>query len=117
MSLESFKAFVRERPALADAVANKNMTWQGFYEMYELYGPNHDVWQKYLISKASTTNKNFSFKDIFNTFQSMNMEDIQKGINSIQKGINYVKDIVDTKTEPVKKSSYEPRPIYKYFDD
>lgn len=123
MSLESFKSFVRERPKLMDFVANKTMSWQDFYNMYELYGPNNDVWSKYLTTTATTSTKvsdvTASFKDIFNSFKNMNMNDVQKGINSLQKGIKYIKDIVDTKTGPeqLRKTTYEPRQIYKYFDD
>ena len=65
------------------------MTWQKFYELYDLYGPFHDIWNKYL---GITTNGVFSFKDMFNVFKSLDMNEVQKGISSLQKGIGYVQE-------------------------
>ena len=61
MSLDNFKNFVKENPKLANFVRNGDMTWQKFYELYDLYGPFHDIWNKYL---GITTNGVFSFKDM-----------------------------------------------------
>ena len=35
---ERFKIFVRNHPVLVNHVRNKKMTWQQFYELYDLYG-------------------------------------------------------------------------------
>ena len=48
MSKESFKMFVRSNPKLLDYVRNNQMTWQKFYEMYDMYGENNSVWDNYL---------------------------------------------------------------------
>ena len=50
------------------------------------------------------------------------MNELQKGIGSIQKGIGYVQDFLkerssDNSNVEKEKSTYEPRPLYKYFDD
>ena len=114
---EEFKAFVRTKPELVSYVSSVEMTWQKFYELYDLYGPFHDIWNKYL---GITTNGVFSFKDMFNVFKSLDMNEVQKGISSLQKGIGYVQDFIsnrETKESDTKKSSYEPRPIFKNFDD
>lgn len=117
MSLENFKAFVREKPSLINYVRNKEVTWQEFYDMYELYGPNHSVWNKYL---GITNNSPLSFKDLFNSLGNIDMNELQKGIGSLQKGIGYLQEMVKDKGSDipsVRKSSYEPRPLYKHFDD
>lgn len=119
MSLDNFKSFVREHPSLINYVRNKEMTWQGFYEMFDLYGPTNHVWDKYL-GITSTTNQ--TFKDFFSIFRNMDMNELQKGIGSLQKGIGYVQDFLKERTSTTKtnenlKNNYEPRPLYKYFDD
>ena len=38
MSKEDFKKFVKKNPRLLRYINNKEMTWQQFYEMYDLYG-------------------------------------------------------------------------------
>ena len=44
---EDFKKFVRRNPNLAKYVENKKMTWQQFYEMYDLYGEDNEVWNDF----------------------------------------------------------------------
>ncbi len=117
MSLENFKSFVKTNPSLTNFVRSGDMTWQKFYELYDLYGPVHDVWNKYL---GITTNGAFSFKDIFGMLKNIDTNELQKGIGSLQKGIGYVQEFIANKatdTREEKKETYEPRPMYKYFDD
>lgn len=115
MSLESFKNFVREKPNLINYVKTGEMTWQKFYDIYELYGSNNNIWDKY-IEKSSI--KTTSFKDIITSLKNIDMNDLQKGIGSIQKGITYIQDIIKDKTIPeVRKDTYIPKPIYKHLDD
>ena len=40
---EEFKNFVRKNPTLVNYVNNNEMTWQKFYEMYDMYGESNDV--------------------------------------------------------------------------
>ena len=35
---EKFKDFVKKHPELISYVKNKKMTWQDFYEIYDMYG-------------------------------------------------------------------------------
>ena len=117
MSLENFKSFVRERPSLNNYVQNGNMSWQKFYEMYELYGDKSRVWDQFL-NTTSQSSSSFSLKDVFSTFKNMDMNELQKGITSVQKGLDYVKDMFESKAKNIpNKKPYEPRPLYKYFDD
>ena len=113
MSKEEFKAFVRNRPNLAGFVNRREMTWQEFYDMYELYGPNSSIWDKYI-----TTSSTISLKSFFDVLKNMDMGEVQKSIGSIQKGIGYLRDMVsERQTKEVKKETYEPRKIYEHFDD
>ncbi len=117
MSLDSFKEFVREKPNLIDYVKSNEMTWQKFYEMYELYGSSSDVWDKY--TRNANINKS-SFKDILNMVKNIDMDEFQKGIGSIQKGIGYIQDLIKDKevsSLDLRNDSYKPRPIFKRFDD
>ena len=52
MSKKDFKMFVRSNPNLIRYVNNGSKTWQDFYEMYDIYGENSDIWNKYKESKA-----------------------------------------------------------------
>ena len=37
-NVDNFKSFVKKNPNLISYVRNGNMTWQKFYEIYDLYG-------------------------------------------------------------------------------
>ena len=118
MSLSSFKNFVKERPSLINHVESGKKTWQDFYNIYELYGENSSVWDKYLEKGISSTAGVVTFKDLFDTFKNMDVSGVQDSLTSLQKGINYISNIVKEKEGSIpKRSSYERRPIYKYFDD
>ena len=45
---EEFKEFVKKNPRLLTFVKKGEMTWQKFYEMFDLYGENNSVWDDYL---------------------------------------------------------------------
>ena len=114
MSLDKFKSFVRNKPTLVDYVSNGNMTWQDFYNMYDLYGENSSVWDKYLNSGSNTV----TLKDLFDNIKNIDVTEVQNSITSLQKGINYIEDLVNSKeNNNVKKTTYEARPLYRYFDD
>ena len=115
MSKESFKEFVRSNPSLVKYVNNNSMSWQKFYEMFELYGSDNKVWDSY-INNSSLSNVDGTFKELVNIFKGINLEKVQKGITSIQKTISLVQDLgIGTTAAAV--SNYESRPNYQHFDD
>ena len=115
MSLESFKSFVKTRPELIDYVKSKEETWQSLYNMYELYGAESNIWNRYTKIAAATST--ISLKDFFSQFKNIDMNELQKTIGSIRKGIGYVENMFSKKSNEVKESAYKPKPIHRYFDD
>ena len=122
MSKEEFKSFVRKNPSLIKYVNNNSMTWQKFYEMYDMYGESNDVWNNYLgtttnnIVKTSTlSSSENAFRELVNTVKGINLEKVQKGINSLQKTISLVQELGSSNNATPKEN--ERRPIYKHFED
>ena len=56
MKLDEFKNFVKSRPYLVDYVKNNKMTWQKFYEIYDLYGENDSIWNDFKDNSTSSNN-------------------------------------------------------------
>ena len=54
MSKDTFKAFARKNPSLANSVLTGKVSWQQLYELYEIYGENNSIWDNYL-EKISIT--------------------------------------------------------------
>ena len=48
---EDFKLFVNNHKELIKYVNTDKMTWQKFYDMYELYGENNSIWNEYFETK------------------------------------------------------------------
>ena len=121
-----FKNFVKENPRLLNYVKNGEMTWQKFYEMYDIYGKDDNVWADYLTSTvtaaaatssvAATTNPSISFNDVVNWVKGIDLDSVQSGINNIQRVVGMVQDFTKKDVKP-DKEVYKPRPIYKHFED
>lgn len=104
-----FKAFVKDNPKLIKYVNNGEMTWQKFYEMYDLYGSDNSVWDKYLKVSTNTT------IDALSWIKNIDMDMIQSSINSMQRVVGLLQDF--TKKDTNTQEEYKPRPLYKHFED
>lgn len=122
MSKENFKNFARLHPELANFVTKDQVTWQKLYELYDIYGENSSVWNDYFSQTSSLADsgvkplKDATVNDFINTIKGIDLETVQKGIANIQKTIGLLQDMGlggsgDARTP------YEPRPMYKYFED
>lgn len=110
MSKESFKSFARLHPELATYVLKGNITWQQFYEIYEIYGENNSIWNNY-INNNKLLDSN-SFKEVFNSLKAIDMDSVQQGINNLKKTISLLQDLGSNSFR-----TKEPEPLYKKFED
>ena len=120
--IDNFKLFVKNNPNLITYVKNNTMSWQKFYELYDLYGEDNNVWNEYL-NKDTTVNttkteskKSNKFSDILDMAKNLDTNKLQDGISSVQKAISLIGDILVKDKKP-DASTYNPRPIYRRFDD
>ena len=120
--IDNFKLFVKNNPNLITYVRNNTMSWQKFYELYYLYGEDNNVWNEYL-NKDTTVNttkteskKSNKFSDILDMAKNLDTNKLQDGISSVQKAIGLIGDILVKDKKP-DASTYNPRPIYRRFDD
>ena len=116
MSKEEFKSFVKKHKTLAKQVNNGSMTWQKFYDMYRLYGEESDVWKEYLEEKEdslSIIKEDATLKDFITMMKNIDLEKVRKGIDGMQKAVSFLQTIGGAN----KQEEYEPRPIYRHFED
>ena len=128
MKKEEFKEFVRNNPKLISFVKNNEMTWQKFYEMYDLYGSEESVWKDYIGEKkvenkvvensVKTGVAGLTLSEVVKWFKNVDLDGIQEGIGNVQRVLGVVQDFSkkDSSSEPTK-SIYKPRPLYKHFED
>lgn len=118
---EQFKEFVKNNPKLITYVKNNEMTWQKFYEMYDLYGEEENIWKDYLNTKeevkevVKTATTAFSLSEVVNWLKNVDLDGLQEGIGNVQRVLGVVQDF--TKKENKEVNTYKPRPLYKHFED
>ncbi len=111
MKLEAFKKFVRNNPYLIDYVRNNKMTWQQFYEIYDLYGAEDSIWNNFRNKEDNISNP--TIKDILSLIKGIDLKTVQKALTSINKAIDVFKNFNNKEDNTI----YEERPKYKYFED
>lgn len=120
MKLDSFKTFVKNNPYLVNYVKNNKMTWQKFYEIYDLYGEDDSIWNDFKNNNSSTStntsNISSTFKEIINLVKGIDLASVQKALTSLDKAIEAFKGF-NSNNNSSNPSSYEERPKNKYFED
>ncbi len=118
---EEFKAFVRTKPELISYVSKGEMSWQKFYEIWSLYGNDDKIWEKYKVKDDRSLTKKqdaFSFSSLIDSIKKVDMDSVQKGIGSMQKAIELLQGFTASKASSVNQaSSYQPRQLFKKFED
>ena len=132
MKKEEFKQFVKKNPKLIKYVKNNEMTWQKFYEMYDLYGNDESVWKDYIgaSEKKIIQNNNIetstkagisglTLSEVVNWFKNVDLDGLQEGIGNVQRVLGVVQDFSkkDNNQTNSAKQTYKPRPLYKHFED
>ena len=128
MKKDEFKEFVKSNPKLIKYVKNNEMTWQKFYEMYDLYGKDETVWNDYIgikenkvsekkIEKTSKGVVGLTLSEVVNWFKNVDLDGLQEGIGNVQRVLGVVQDFSKKDNNVQTKETYKPRPLYKHFED
>lgn len=122
-NIDNFKSFVKKNPNLITYVRNGTMSWQKFYEIYDLYGEDNKVWDEYRNNetkkevKEEKSSSTSTISNIMEMAKNIDANKLQDGINSIQKAIGLFGDMLTKDTPNKNSSTYTPRPVYRRFED
>lgn len=118
---DEFKKFASSHPELTDYVNNGSMTWQKFFEMYDIYGDDNRSWDKYLKSSQTKTNSSLNMSSIPKIIKNIDMNSIQEHINTAQKALGVIQELTTKNTSSsvinAAKGPTSTRPINKFFED
>ena len=118
---EEFKEFIRSKPELVEYIKNKEMTMQKFYEIYDVYGSDENAWKPYERNRTnSSSSDGFSINKITNIMKNINVDELQKHINTAQKALGVVEDLTSKGTNNIGnivKGPLTSRPLNKFFED
>ena len=124
-TLDDFKNFVKSNSFLIGYIRRGEKTWQEFYEMYDLYGEDEEAWEQFLTedemaseSQNSNLSKSNYIEDIINMAKRIDMDKVQEGISSLQKTLGLFGELFVNKNDTSGTGKeYNPRPLYRRFDD
>ena len=102
MSKENFKNFIYNHPEFIDMVSSNKTSWQKLYELYDLYGENSEIWNRY---KNNSLSSNMDLKSLFNTLKNIDLDNLEQNISSIQKAVGIVEEF----TKPTKEEEIAPK--------
>jgi len=111
-NLDNFKLFVKSNPHFASYIRNGTMTWQKFYELYDMYGEDSTIWKDF--EKEDKKNSP-TINDIINMAKNIDINKLHDGVNSLSKAVSLFSDLFINKEN--KTDNYHPRAIYQRFDD
>ena len=128
MKKDNFKEFIRKNPKLINYVRKGEMTWQQFYEMYDIYGEENEIWNDYIKpkeeviikkeeNKGAATLGALSLSEVVNWIKNVNLDSIQEGIGNMQRVLGVVQDFSKENKMVKETNTYKPRPLYKHFED
>src|SRR5574344_448730 len=114
---EEFKEFAKAHPELNSYITtHPDMTWQKFYEIYDIYGDSERSWSPYLTKNTSDLTSIKNFSDIV---KNIDINSIQEHIKTAQKALGFIQELTTKGAEKVTTlyGPTSPRPINKFFGD
>ena len=63
-NIDNFKTFVKNHPSFATYIKDGTMTWQKFYELYDMYGESSSIWNEYKDKIASSKKSSTTLNDV-----------------------------------------------------
>ncbi len=112
---EAFKSFAKSHPELLSSIKNGEASWQKFYEIYDIYGEDDRAWNTY-FNKG--TSNNMGIGNIGDIVKNIDMDSVQKHINTAQKALGIVQELTGKGASTAStQGPVTPRPINKFFED
>ena len=109
---ELFKNFIGAHPEILKYIKNKEMTFQDFFEIYDIYGEESNVWDKYFKDNIETDDN--KLKELSGLLKNINIDSIEHHVNNAQKVIVIIQEL--TKKTPDITNAVD-NPITKIYGD
>ena len=123
--VDAFKSFVKKNPSLIKYVRTGEMDWQKFYEIYDLYGEEESAWNLYLqkestlVKPKENESKNITegLLGMASLLKGIDLNTVQNGVSNLQRVVGLLQELGTKAPKTEEKKTYQPRPIYKHFED
>jgi hypothetical protein len=103
-----------KHPEFIDYAKSNNISYQTYYELYDIYGEDESIWKKY-TSKNITDNINL--KGILDTVKNINLDSLEENISSIQKAVLLIEELTKSETKKEKENPKEEKITNLYGEE
>lgn len=79
-----------DHPEFVDYAKSNNISFQTFYELYDIYGEDENVWKKYTTKSIV---EGINVKSLLNTIKNINLDSLEENISSIQKAVMLIEEL------------------------
>jgi len=118
---DDFKESVKTKPELVSFIKDGQMTWQKFYEIYDIYGSDENAWKPYERNDSNQSSDRLNPVKITEIMKNINLDELQKHINTAQKALGVVEDLTTkgntNNLSNLSKGPLTSRPLNKFFED
>ena len=94
--MDNFKLFISNHSEFVDLVKQNKTSWQKLYELYDLYGENESIWNRY---KSNSIKDSIDIKGLLNTLKTIDLDSLEENISSIQKAVGIIEEFTKTSKE------------------
>ncbi len=94
--IQAFKEFVKTMPKAASLVHEGKYSWQQLYEMYVLYGENHEIWQQFKGSDVKEANgATFDLGTLLNLLKTIDIDALLSSMQGLEKVLGIAAALFD----------------------
>ena len=104
--IESFKKFMYSHPEFVDYAKSNNISFQTYFELYDIYGEDESVWKKYTTKSIVD---GINVKSLLNTIKNINLDSLEENISSIQKAVMLIEELTRKNDTSVKENVKEEK--------
>ena len=115
--LEEFKKFVKDKKYIIDKVHNNETTWQKLYEIYDVYGSEHDIFKETINTVNSTLLTKEGISNALNMIKNVDLEKLSSGLENVKKVVGANQEITKPTSKTVDVPEYIKKSSFKRYND
>lgn len=112
--IDDFKKFMYNHPELIDYAKTNNISYQTYFELYDIYGENESIWKKYT---SKTIVDSINIKGILDTVKNINLDSLEENISSIQKAVMLIEELTKKEETDNKENPKEEKITNLYGEE